>query len=292
MDAALSVGATALIYRQFRVDRPMIEANLIDSKIAIKKITGRMFDGSFKLVGNFNGRRTPSLDGTVTVEKANVGKALFQADQFDLQGGITDFAMNIAGVGKSPNALIRSLKGSGSINARDGIVKGFNLKAVSDRLKNLDKAIDFLSLFASSMRGGQTRFSTLTGTFDIKNGVVRNNDLHLVAEGGEVRAAGFADVPRWHMDFDGQFFLTEHPKAPPFAMRAVGPIDDPQRIFKFEKLQGFLLQRGIGTLLRKVFPRGRRQSTPQQPQSQPQQQQRQKPRLEDLIPGLLKGLGR
>ena len=290
MDATLSVGASALIYRQFRVDGPVIEGNLIDSKLTIKKFTGKMFDGTFKLAGNFNGRRTPSLDGTVTVAKANVGKALFQAEQFDIQGGITDLSLKVASVGKSPSAMIRSLNGVGSIYSRNGIVKGFDLKSVSDRLKNLDKAINFLSLFGSTMAGGQTRFSALTGSFGIKNGVVRNDDLHLVAEGGEARAAGTADLPRWHMDFNGQFHLTAHPKAPPFTMRAVGPIDNPRRLFKFDKLQAYLLQRGIGSLLRKAFPRSRRQSAP--PQQQQQRQQPRKPRLEDLIPGLLKGLGR
>jgi uncharacterized protein involved in outer membrane biogenesis len=296
MDATLSVGASSLIYRQFRVDNPVIEGSVQNNKLTIKKIAGKMFDGSFNLVGSLNGRQVPALDGTVSVTNANVGKALFQAQQFDIQGGITDLSMKIAGVGTSPNALIRSLDGSGSISSKNGIVKGFDLKAVSDRLKNLDNAIDFLSLFNSSMQGGQTRFSSLSGTFQIENGLVKNNDLRLVAEGGEARAAGTADLPRWHMDFNGQFRLTEHAKAPPFGMRAVGPIDNPNRIFKFDKLQAYLLQRGIGTLLRKVFPGGRPRSASQQqqkqPLSQPQEQQPRKPRLEDLIPSLLKGLGR
>jgi hypothetical protein len=296
MDANVSIAAKSLIYRQFSVDSPVIEANLVDRKLAIKKIAGKMFDGSFNLVGNLDGRATPTFDGKVTIEKANLGKALFQAEQFDIQGGITDLSLTLASTGNSPNAMVRSLRGDGSIRSRDGVVKGFDLKAVSDRLKNLDRAIDFLSLFGSSMKGGQTRFSTLTGTFSIKDGIVRNNDLRLMAEAGEARVVATADLPRWHLDSDGQFFLTEHPKAPPFSMRAVGPIDNPQRIFQFDKLQAYLLQRGIGTLLRKVFPGGRRRSAPQQqqsPQSQPQQeQQQQKPRLEDLIPGLLRGLGR
>ena len=294
MDATLSVSASALIYRQFRVTSPVIEGNLTDSNLTIKQIAGKMFDGSFNMAGKFDARRTPSLDGTVSVKNANVGKALFQAKQFDIQGGITDLAIKIGGSGRSPDAMIRSLNGSGSVSSLDGIVKGFDLKAVSDHLKNLDNAIDFISLFNASMRGGQTRFSKLNGTFSVRNGVLRNEDLRLVADAGEVRAAGTADLPRWHMDFNGQFHLTEHPNAPPFEMRAVGPIDNPNRIFKFDKLQAFLLQRGIGTLLRKVFPGGRPRTPAQeqQPQTQPQQQQPKKPRLEDLIPGLLKGLGR
>lgn len=297
-DANLSVGASALIYRQFRVDRPTIKASLTDSLLTVKEVAGKMFDGSFLLAGKLNARRTPAIDGTVTVQKANVGKALFQAAEFDLEGGITDFSMRVAAAGTSPRAMVSALNGEGKLTSVNGAVKGFNLKAVSDRLKNLDKAIDFLSLFSASMEGGQTRFSKLNGSFKINRGILRSNDIQLIAEAGEGRATGFANLPNWQMDFNSQFFLTEHPKAPPFGMRAVGQIDNPRRIFKFDQLQSFLLQRGIGTLLRKVFPDGRRRSPTAQPQQgqpqpvQPQQQQPKKPRLEDIIPGLLQGLGR
>ena len=259
-----------------------------------------MFDGSFLLAGKLNARRTPTLDGTVTVKKANVGKALFQTAEFDLEGGITDFSMQIAAQGSSPRAMVAALDGSGTLSSVNGAVKGFNLKAVSDRLKNLDRAIDFLSLFSASMEGGKTRFSSLKGTFQIRKGILRTNNIHLLADAGEGRATGFANLPLWQMDFNSQFFLTEHPKAPPFGMRAVGPIDNPRRIFQFEQLQTFLLQRGIGTLLRKAFPGSRRGTSA--PQSQPpagqtqqpaqQRQQPRKPRLEDILPGLLQGLGR
>lgn len=299
-DANLSIGASALIYRQFRVDRPAIKANLTDSLLTVTEIAGKMFDGSFLLAGKLNARRTPTIDGTVTISKANVGKALFQAAEFDLEGGITDFSMQIAARGTSPRAMVSALDGSGKLNSINGAVKGFNLKAVSDRLKNLDRAIDFLSLFSASMDGGKTRFSKLNGTFQIRKGVLRTNDIQLIADAGEGRATGFANLPLWQMDFNSQFRLTEHPNAPPFGMRAVGQIDNPRRIFKFDQLQSYLLQRGIGTLLRKVFPGSRRGTTA--PQSQPQggqtqqpaqqQQQPRKLRLEDILPGLLQGLGR
>lgn len=300
VDAKLSIGASALVYRQFRVDRPAIKANLTDSLLTVTEVAGKMFDGSFLLAGKLNARRTPILDGTVTVTKANVGKALFQAAEFDLEGGITDFTMNIDARGTSPRAMVSALNGSGTLSSVNGAVKGFNLKAVSDRLKNLDKAIDFLSLFSASMDGGKTQFSKLKGTFKIRKGVLRTNNIQLIADAGEGRATGFANLPLWQMDFNSQFFLTEHSKAPPFGMRAVGPIDNPRRIFKFDQLQSYLLQRGIGTLLRKVFPGSRRRTSapqPQQPEGQtqqpaPQQQQPRKPRIEDILPGLLQGLGR
>ena len=185
---------------------------------------------------------------------------------------------------------------------RDGVVKGFDLTAVSDRLKNLRRATDFLRLFDTAMGGGETRFSTVDGSFRIAKGVLRTDDLRLVAKAGEGRATGFADLPRWRMDFTAEFRLTEHPAAPPFGMRAYGPLDDPKRVFKFDNLQSYLLRRGISSglqrLLRKAVPRvaAPRPTQPQQvqpqqvqPQPQPQPQpQRVKPK--DILRGLLEGI--
>jgi uncharacterized protein involved in outer membrane biogenesis len=292
IDADISIAAKSLLYRQFKVDNPAINATLSNKLLTIKKIAGKMFDGTFLLNGTFDARRTPILAGRVVVSKANVGKALFQSGTFDIKGGVTDFDLDLRSVGRSPLAMVRSLNGSGKLNSRNGIVSGFDLKAISDRLKNIDSVIDLLSLFGSSMQGGQSRFSTLKATFKIDKGVVRTNDVLLLADAAEGRATGFANLPNWHMDFGSQFRLIEHPKAPAFKTRAVGEIDNPRRFFDFKELQSFLLQRGVGSVIRKIFPGSRRsnpQSAPtqQQPQPQPQpQQQPKKPRLEDLIPGV------
>jgi hypothetical protein len=94
------------------------------------------------------------------------------------------------------------------------------------------------------------------------------------------------------MDFTSQFRLTEHQNAPPFGMRVTGPIDNPKRIFQIKELQTYLLQRGVGSLLRKVFPGARSGGGQSAPAPQQQQQQPKKPRIEDILPGLLRGLGR
>jgi hypothetical protein len=127
--------------------------------------------------------------------------------------------------------------------------------------------------------------------------VVRTKDMKLVADAGEGLATGFVDLSRWNMDMVAQFRLTEHPNAPPFGMRVTGAPDNPRRLFKFDKLQGFLLRRGIGSLLNEVLKGRVKQQqptspTPQQPQQQPQPQQPEKLQPQDLIRGLLEGLQR
>jgi uncharacterized protein involved in outer membrane biogenesis len=286
MDATVTLGAGALIWRNFRVDNPNAKAVLSDRVLTVEQLAGRLFDGDFLMKGKLDGSKVPALDATVTVKQANVGKALFQAAEFDVAGGKMDFQTALAATGRSPFALVSALNGQGSLKVRDGVVKGFDLKAVSDRLKELDKGLDFLRLLGSSMGGGETKFSALDGTFRVEKGVLRTDDLKLVAEAGEGAAKGTASLPRWTMDFTTQFKLTEHPKAPPFGMQVQGPIDNPRRIFRFEALQTYLLQRGVGTLLRKALPQQPEQGGGEQPQ------EKRPPTGEELLRGIFENLRR
>lgn len=309
LDADFTVAAKALHYRQFTVTRPRFEARLADRILTLAKLDGGMYGGKFALKGILDGGDEPLVTGTVKVTKANVGKALFDAADFDIARGKLDFDMQLAAHGRTPRAMIATLAGKGRIAVADGLVRGFDLSRVSARLKNLRRPADFLSLMGAAMGGGETGFSALDGNFSIDQGRLVSDDLKLVAKAGEGRATGFADLPRWRMDFTTRFYLTEHPKAPPFGMQAVGPLDAPRRILKFEKLQAFLLQRGIerglGKLLRKAAPGllPQPQTQPQQTQPQPAPQQAQpqqapqqpapdfeKMEPKDVLRGLLKGL--
>ena len=298
LDADLSLTAKALVYRNFRVDKPNIKAVLVDRVMTVSRLAGRMFDGAFELAGTLDANGPPRLDGTVKVTKAKVGKALFQAAQFDILGGDLDFDMAVKAAGRSPRAMAAALGGSGRIAVRNGVVQGFDLRALSDQLKNIDRGLDILKLFGAAMGGGSTRFSSLDGTFRIDKGVLRSDDLRMVAEAGEARAKGSADLPRWTMDFTGEFRLTEHPKAPPFGVRWRGPLDNPKPTLKLEKLQAYLLQRGlqrgVGKLLQGVLPGIRRPPQPAPQPDKPQTQQPQPPpekprrlRPEDILRGLL-----
>lgn len=288
VDADLTVGGNAIVWRNFRVDKPALKATLTDGLLTVDQLAGRLFDGAFLMKGRLNAKGTPAIDGNLSVQKANVATALFEAASFDVASGTLDFDMALKGAGASPRGLVAALGGNGKLSVIDGVIKGFDLQAVSDQLKHLGGGLDILRLFGQAMGGGQTKFSSLAGTFTIDKGVLRTDDVTLTAQAGKGDAKGYADLPRWNMDFTADFSLTEHPQAPPFSMTARGPIDNPQRIFHLEKLQAYLLQRGVGSLLKKALPKA------QQPQQQQQQQQQQqKPqRPEDILKGLLKGLGR
>lgn len=304
LDANIDLGADALLYKTFRVDKPKILAVLKDKVLDVKQVSGKMFDGGFEMKGTLDGRNVPAMNTTLQIDKANVGKALFQAAAFDIASGTLTYGMNLQSKGRSQYEMIKALNGGGSIDVANGEVKGFDLKSVSDSLKNKKDVAGILSILGSAMGGGTTKFTQLAGTFAIKDGVMRTNDLKIAAEAGAGTATGFVDLPNWNMDMVAEFRLTEHPRAPAIRARAVGAPDDPRRIFDFNEIQKWLVQEGVGGLIQKFLPgaksgsgassSGTTSGTSSAGGSSGTTQEEKPKEINptDVLKGLLKGLGR
>jgi hypothetical protein len=255
-------------------------------------LIGRLFDGGLDVKAEVDGRAVPKMQATVKVDRANIGK---DAADLGLTKGTLVLDLNVAGTGRSSQELAASLDGGAKVAVTNGSVKGFSLQDASDRLKNINRPTDLLGLLDAAMRGGETKFSSLAGTFNIEKGVLRTDDTKLVADAGAGDVKGAVDLGRWYMDMVGWFRLTEHPNAPPIGMRMVGPPDTAQRIFDTNDLQRFLVSRGVERLLRRAAPQPQApaaQPQPQEPQQQQQQQQQQRQKPEDILKDLLRGLRR
>jgi len=253
-DAEVKLTSAAISYGKYRVEKPDLTLSLKNGVLDIHDLKGTMLQGPFDLKAQLDTTATPKLSGDVTISKADIHEALFSAGNIDVASGKLDFGMKTAGAGASPFDLVSSLAGNGTMQVADGVVQGFDLKTISDRLKSLNSAMDFLAAFGTSMSGGQTKFTKLAGTFTIDKGVVRTNDVDLQADAGAGKITGAIDLPAWTVDMRGDFTLTDHPKVPGFGMRVTGPLDSPERKLDTKDLEAYLVQRGVGSLLKKVLP--------------------------------------
>jgi hypothetical protein len=292
VDAEVALSAPSITYTKYRVDKPQLDLALANGTLSLKRLSGTMFDGPFNMTGQLVAADRPRAVAAITVNKANIRKALFTAGNIDVADGVLDMTLNLTTQGRSQYDMVSALGGNEKVAVRQGVVEGFDLRAVSDQLKNLNNAVSILALFQKGMSGGSTRFSSLDGTFKIAKGVATTNDLRLIADAGEGRGVGNINLPRWQIAMRSEFRLTEHPKAPPFGMRLEGPLDQPRRFFEIEKLQAYLLQRGIGGVLRKVLPKKYQpapsgSTTTQQQPTQQQPTQQPAPTPEDAIRGIL-----
>ena len=285
LDADVKIEANAMQWRSWQVTQPRIDVTLNAGRLDIRRVSGRTVGGSFLVTGGLAAPAKPGgpaeLRADLDITRADLRQAMFNAADIDIAEGRVDMRMNVTGKGASSKALVSSLGGAGTLKATDGAVRGFNLGRVNDQLKRLNEPTSILMLLQTAMSGGTTRFSELTGTFRIEKGVVRSDDIRLVAEGGQGQGTLVADLPRWHVDADGRFRLAGHPDAPPFGMQLKGPLDSPSRIFKVNELQAWLVGRGVGTVIDRYMKK-----PGQAPTTEPPAEEQKAPSSDEFIRGI------
>ena len=111
----------------------------------------------------------------------------------DRMTGTAKLNFDVAGSGKSQRALISALNGKGAFDLANGQIKGVNLVALATNA-------------AKSLTGGTggdnvTDFGSLTGTFTITNGILKNSDLQLKSGVVPMTGAGTVDLPNRHVDY-------------------------------------------------------------------------------------------
>ncbi|MGE0651458.1 MAG: AsmA-like C-terminal region-containing protein, partial [Alphaproteobacteria bacterium] len=283
-DADVKIEGKTLDWRAWRVNEPRIELNLEDGRFDLRRVSGKTVGGSFLAKGGLAAPAKKSgpaeLKADIDISRADLSKAMFNATDLDLAKGTVTFKMNLAGKGVSSRALVSSLAGSGNLEAVDGAISGFDLGRVNERLKNLNQPTAFLGLLQAAMSGGSTTFSKFSGTFRIEKGVLRSDDIALIADGGNGQGTLVADLPKWQIDANSIFRLSGHKDAPPFRMALKGPLDQPRRIFNVNELQAWLVSKGAGALIEQFTKKknAQDQGTPStQSPSQPQQPGQPKP---------------
>lgn len=245
IDADIKAVIESIVYGSYVVDNAQLAATVKDGVLNVSKLAGGMFGGTFDMTAQVADRETPTAALTVKVRDADVRKAVETAAGNDMVSGILTYDTDLKTQGTSEFELVSALNGNGSFSVKDGVVKGFDLRAFSDQLKALDRAPDFVQLAQKSLSGGQTKFSALTGTYTVSKGVLRSNDIKLAADAGAGTATAVVDLPPQQMDVNASFRLTDHPNAPPVGVRLVGPLDNPRRILQIEEMQTYVLQRMV-----------------------------------------------
>ncbi len=252
-DADIKLSADALSVSGYRFENANLALTLVDGLLDVSRLTGQAFDGDIDLRAKLDGRAVPAMSLAFDVQGANIEALLQQAAQVDNITGIVDLNANVEGSGRSQYELVSSLTGGGRLgNTVPGIIRGLDLRALSDQLDDLDKVGDFLNLAKISFDGGETAYSQLSGTFAMQDGVLNADDMQLVADGGNGTVQGLVNLPRWTLDLGAMFQLPDHPEAPPIGVQLTGPINQPNRDVKTAEMEQYLVARGVGSVLRNL----------------------------------------
>lgn len=298
--AGASLTARSVAYGRQRLEGVKTALTVADDLATLESLSATLFGGTLSMDGRLG--RDGAAAATLTITDARLRQALSASAGIDVAAGRLTGKGSFTTRGPSPFDMASNLAGSGEVAVRDGVVHGFDLADVSRRLDSIENVGSLLALLQAGMGGGQTRFSSLTGTFVAESGNLVSRDIALQAEAGQGQGTATVNLPAYSLEARLAFTLAAHPGMPPFALRLDGPLDNPRRAFEADELQAWLIRKGVGRLLKrqdgaagKVIDRllgGGQTSQPPPAQAPTQPAPAQKPGVEDVLKGLLQELGR
>ena len=151
--------------------------------------------------GTLSGTLGAHADGRIalkdTLNGIAIGPLLRDAAQQDKLEGKGNLSLDVNTAGKSVNAMKKALAGTAKVDLRDGAIKGIDIGKI------LSKARSALGQQQAQAEASaeRTDFSSMTASFNIKNGVAQNEDLDVKAPLFRITGAGKIDIGNSNLDY-------------------------------------------------------------------------------------------
>lgn len=165
------------------------------------KLYGGRYDGDIRL--DVRGR-TPKIALNEKLQQVQIGPLLKDFLGDDRITGTAVLQASLTGRGLDQAAFLKTLNGSGRFAFKDGVVKGFNLARMERNLSALLKG----QAAPAYKEPRQTDFSSITGSFRITNGLLRNTDLRAALPHARVIGSGTANLVKEQLDYTLQVKFT------------------------------------------------------------------------------------
>jgi large subunit ribosomal protein L24 len=235
--------------------------DLHDSELTVADIEGALAGGS--VAGDFAFKRGDEGMATHSHFK------LADVEAAELLGGVRppvsgklSAELELAGSGRSPIALIGSLKGEGKLTLRDGSVARFDPGAFDAVTRAIDQGlpIDTTRIgerMEAALAVGGLSIVLAQGSIDASLGQLRLVDLSVQAKGAEFAPAGSIDLTQGAID--ARLVLSALKAAdaktggpPDISVALTGPLDMPKRTLEVAALSNWLARRAADQKAKRV----------------------------------------
>jgi len=186
-------------YQTYRVSDAIVTATLEGGMLRVSQLAGKAWGGSLNATA-FADARASRVSVNATASGVNVNALIKDVAKKDVLEGTGRVTLDVDSAGRSVNELKSRLKGTASLQLRDGAIKGVNLA------KSLRQAKATLGLKQSDekQKASQTEktdFSELSASFVITDGVARNTDLDAKSPFFRLGGDGALDVGKGVIDY-------------------------------------------------------------------------------------------
>ncbi len=232
LDVDVGLSATSVTYGAWNFVEPSTDLKISNGQLNINQMKAGVFGGQATLTTQVNASPV-SLSLSSAMNNINVeslAKALSGGNKLKAAGTV-NFDMNVKGAGASSNALVNSLDGKANLNGTDVIIKGFDLVKLARGLAVEEKFITSArSLVDGALNGGQTKFDTVKGVYDITKGKVVIASMAMDNVEAVINSTGYADLPSWFINVDNIVTLKNVTDLEPFEIKIKGSLSNPKTL--------------------------------------------------------------
>lgn len=253
IDGTVQLTAERIVYAGYDLRGVQMVLGFPGQSAQLSQFTARLLDGSLSAKGVLDASgAVPQLTASLTMTGVPLESVMRSFAATTPATGTLRFTGAVTAGGTSQQALVRAMVGRGEFAAENGIIRKIDVKAVNDRMRTLRTVNDFVRFTTTALRGGETRYRTLSTGLAIQNGVVRLTNAASDMDGADLTAGGTIDLPRWQMDVTGKLQLQDHAEAPPIGFAVKGPIGQTQTRYDLAGIQKFFATRVVAAGLRAV----------------------------------------
>lgn len=190
VDADLSLAVNGLRTDIATFGRTRLHLSLDRARAVLGFREAALFGG--QLTGEFvmNNRSGLSVGGNLQLRGIDLLPLLTELAEYRRLQGAGDFDLQFLGVGNDLDTIMNSLRGEGRIALSQGEIIGFDLAGM---LRNLD--MSYMG------EGNRTVYQSVTGSFTLSDGILRNEDLRLEASRISVTGRGQVGIGSRTLDY-------------------------------------------------------------------------------------------
>jgi AsmA protein len=195
-ELALELTVDSLKFQDIEIGETALDLGLADNVLTADLKRFQLYDGE----GNGRLKVSAGSDGLPRIEQQFAlsglqAKPFLQAAaDFDRLEGTATAEFDLATTGGTERQLVQNLNGKGRVLFADGAISGINIAAM---VRNAGSA--FLDANAGEAR--KTDFAELSGSFQVTDGVVANDNLVLQAPAARIGGSGKVDLPARQIDY-------------------------------------------------------------------------------------------
>ncbi len=155
--------------------------------IKLSPIKAKLYDGGYDGTIRLDATgKEPTLVTDSSLTGVQTGPLVKDvADTEDISGE-ANINLSLNTSGKDTSVMKRRLSGKGELKFLEGIFRGIDINSVLHQIEILLESKQVRPINTE----GETQFKSVTATMDIKNGVVNNNDMLMLANGFKVKGEG------------------------------------------------------------------------------------------------------